>query len=56
LLVFEAGKGALVTAVLRPGKRPTGAERHDYETCAWLVAAALAAYPYRPLKKHLLTN
>ena len=26
LLVFEAGKGALVTAVLRPGKRPTGAE------------------------------
>jgi len=26
LLVFEAGKDALVTAVLRPGKRPTGAE------------------------------
>ena len=26
LLVFEASKGALVTAVLRPGKRPTGAE------------------------------
>ncbi len=26
LLVFEAGTGALVTAVLRPGKRPTGAE------------------------------
>lgn len=26
LLVFEAGSGALVTAVLRPGKRPTGAE------------------------------
>jgi hypothetical protein len=26
LLVFEAGKGALVTAVLRPGKRPSGAE------------------------------
>jgi hypothetical protein len=26
LLVFEAGKGALVAAVLRPGKRPTGAE------------------------------
>ena len=26
LLVFEADKGALVTAVLRPGKRPTGAE------------------------------
>ena len=24
--VFEAGTGALVTAVLRPGKRPTGAE------------------------------
>jgi hypothetical protein len=26
LLVFEASSGALVTAVLRPGKRPTGAE------------------------------
>ncbi len=26
LLVFDAGTGALVTAVLRPGKRPTGAE------------------------------
>ena len=26
LLVFEANSGALVTAVLRPGKRPTGAE------------------------------
>jgi len=26
LLVFEAHSGALVTAVLRPGKRPTGAE------------------------------
>jgi hypothetical protein len=26
LLIFEAGTGALVTAVLRPGKRPTGAE------------------------------
>jgi hypothetical protein len=26
LLVFEAQSGALVTAVLRPGKRPTGAE------------------------------
>src|SRR4030065_2405854 len=26
LLVFEASTGALVTAVLRPGKRPTGAE------------------------------
>lgn len=26
LLVFEAESGALVTAVLRPGKRPTGAE------------------------------
>jgi len=26
LLVFEADSGALVTAVLRPGKRPTGAE------------------------------
>lgn len=26
LLVFEAASGALVTAVLRPGKRPTGAE------------------------------
>ena len=26
LLVFEAHTGALVTAVLRPGKRPTGAE------------------------------
>ena len=26
LLVFEADTGALVTAVLRPGKRPTGAE------------------------------
>lgn len=26
LLVFEAQTGALVTAVLRPGKRPTGAE------------------------------
>jgi Transposase DDE domain group 1 len=26
LLVFEAETGALVTAVLRPGKRPTGAE------------------------------
>jgi len=26
LLVFEARSGALVTAVLRPGKRPTGAE------------------------------
>jgi hypothetical protein len=26
LLVFEANKGALVTAILRPGKRPTGAE------------------------------
>ena len=26
LLVFEANAGALVTAVLRPGKRPTGAE------------------------------
>lgn len=26
LLVFEASQGALVTAVLRPGKRPTGAE------------------------------
>ena len=26
LLVFEANTGALVTAVLRPGKRPTGAE------------------------------
>ena len=25
LLVFEAHSGALVTAVLRPGKRPTGA-------------------------------
>lgn len=25
MLVFEAGTGALVTAVLRPGKRPTGA-------------------------------
>jgi hypothetical protein len=27
LLVFEAGTGALVTAVLRPGKRPTGNPR-----------------------------
>ena len=26
LLVFEAHSGALVTAILRPGKRPTGAE------------------------------
>ena len=26
LLVFEANEGALVTAVLRPGKRPSGAE------------------------------
>jgi len=26
LLLFEANSGALVTAVLRPGKRPTGAE------------------------------
>lgn len=26
LLVFEASKGALVTVILRPGKRPTGAE------------------------------
>jgi len=26
LLVFEANSGALVTAVLRPGRRPTGAE------------------------------
>lgn len=26
LLIFEASTGALVTAVLRPGKRPTGAE------------------------------
>ena len=26
LLVFEANSGALVTAVLRPGKRPTGSE------------------------------
>lgn len=26
LLIFEANSGALVTAVLRPGKRPTGAE------------------------------
>jgi hypothetical protein len=26
LLIFEAHSGALVTAVLRPGKRPTGAE------------------------------
>jgi hypothetical protein len=27
LLIFEASTGALVTAVLRPGKRPTGAEK-----------------------------
>jgi hypothetical protein len=26
LLVFETNSGSLVSAVLRPGKRPTGAE------------------------------
>ena len=41
LLVFEASAGALVTAVLRPGKRPTGAEN-----------AMIMKRVFRILRKH----
>lgn len=41
LLVFEASTGTLVTAILRPGKRPTGEEN------AWIMRRVL-----RLLRKH----
>lgn len=41
LLVFDATTGALVTAILRPGKRPTGEEN------AWIMRRVL-----RLLRKH----
>jgi hypothetical protein len=48
LLVFEASTGALVTAILRPGKRPTGEEN------AWIMRRVLRLLRKRWPNTHIL--